>query len=63
MIYEAKLGFKPQIGHSYHLYEKKDGSHMLSLISPAEWGNGGQFKQYISTVKLLADHTWVEIGS
>jgi hypothetical protein len=60
MIYEAKLGFKPQIGHTYHLYEKRDGTHVLSLIAPLEWGSG-PFKQFISSVRLLADHTWVEI--
>jgi len=62
LIYEARLGFKPQIGHVYHLYEKKDGSHMLSLVAPAEWGGAGPFKQFVSSVRLLADHTWVEIG-
>lgn len=62
MIYEAKLSFKPQIGHTYHLYEKKDGAHMLSLVAPQEWGNGGPFKQFVSSVKLLADHTWVEVS-
>jgi hypothetical protein len=62
MIYEAKLGFKPQIGHTYHLYEKKDGNHMLSLVAPQEWGGHGPFKQFISSVRLLADHTWVEIS-
>lgn len=62
MIYEAKLSFKPQIGHTYHLYEKKDGTHMLSLVAPHEWSDGGPFKQFVSSVRLLADHTWVEIG-
>ncbi len=62
MIYEARLGFKPQIGHTYHLYEKRDGAHMLSLIAPQEWGGTGPFKQFISSVRLLADHTWVEIS-
>ncbi|HJV18242.1 MAG TPA: DUF2452 domain-containing protein [Sediminibacterium sp.] len=62
MIYEAKLTFKPQIGHVYHLYEKKDGTHMLSLVAPQEWGNSGPFKQFVASVKLLADHTWVELG-
>ncbi|MBL7760792.1 MAG: DUF2452 domain-containing protein [Sediminibacterium sp.] len=62
MIYEAKLTFKPQIGHVYHLYEKKDGTHMLSLVAPQEWGNGGPFKQFVASVKLLADHTWVELS-
>ena len=62
MIYEARLSFKPQIGHIYHVYERNDGSHMLSLVGPAEWGGAGPFKQFISSVKLLADHTWVEVN-
>jgi hypothetical protein len=35
---------------------------MLSLVSPGEWGGNGPFKQFISSVRLLADHTWVEIS-
>lgn len=62
LIYEAKLGFKPQIGHTYHFYEKKDGTHQLSLVAPQEWGGAGPFKQFVASVKLLADHTWVEVG-
>ena len=61
MIYEATLKFNPQIGHTYHLYEQKDGTHSLSLISPKEWGRGGGYKQFVATVRLLADHTWVEV--
>ena len=61
MIYEATLRFKPQIGHTYHLYEQKDGTHALSLISPNEWGRGGAFNQFIASVRLLAEHTWVEV--
>jgi hypothetical protein len=61
MIYEAKITFKPQIGQIYHVYEKTDGSHVLSLVAPTEWGGGaGPFAQFIATVKLLADHTWIE---
>lgn len=63
MIYEARLSFKPQIGHTYHLYEKKDGTHMLSLVAPQEWGGAGPFKQFVSSVRLLADHTWVEVSA
>ena len=59
MIYEAKITFKPQIGQVYHVYEKQDGSHVLSMVAPHEWGGGaGPFAQFIATVKLLADHTW-----
>jgi hypothetical protein len=61
MIYSAKLSFKPNIGQVYFLYEKTDGSHMLSLISPKEWGAAGPFKKFVASVKLLADHTWLEL--
>ncbi|HET9055508.1 MAG TPA: DUF2452 domain-containing protein [Chitinophagaceae bacterium] len=61
MIYNAKLSFKPNIGQTYYLYEKKDGNHMLSLVSPKEWGNTTPFNKFIAAVKLLADHTWAEL--
>jgi hypothetical protein len=61
MIYDAKLSFKPNIGQTYYLYEKNDGNHMLSLVSPKEWGAAGPFKKFIAGVKLLADHTWMEL--
>jgi hypothetical protein len=61
MIYEARLSFKPNIGQVYYLYEKKDESHMLSLVSPKEWGQSMPFKKFVATVKLLADHTWMEL--
>ncbi|MEO7313262.1 MAG: DUF2452 domain-containing protein [Chitinophagaceae bacterium] len=61
MVYEARLSFKPQIGQTYHLYEKGDGSHTLSLVAPEEWGGSGPFKLFVASVRLLADHTWKEI--
>jgi hypothetical protein len=61
MIYEATISFKPQIGQVYHLYERNDSSHLLSLVAPGEWGGSGPFKSFVSSVRLLADHTWVEV--
>jgi predicted transcriptional regulator len=61
LIYSAKLSFTPVIGQVYYLYQKKDDSYLLSLVSPKEWGNGGPFKKAVAAVKLLADHTWIEI--
>jgi hypothetical protein len=62
MVYEAKINFKPQIGQTYHLYTKKDDTNFLSLVSPKNWGGGaGPYKQFISSIQLLADHTWVEV--
>jgi hypothetical protein len=61
MIYSAKLSFKPNIGQVYYLYEKEDETCLLSLVSPKEWGSAGPFKKFIAGVKLLADHTWMEL--
>jgi hypothetical protein len=57
-IYQAQMGFNPLVGHVYHLYEKDDGKHFLSMVSPTEWGRSRAFKCFVATVKLLADHTW-----
>jgi hypothetical protein len=61
IIYNAKLSFQPVIGQVYHLYERNDETHFISMVSPKEWGGGGPFKKYIAAVQLLADHTWKEI--
>lgn len=62
-IYMAKMSFEPLIGKTYHLYEREDGTDLLSLIGPKEWGRSKPFKQFISSVKLLADHTWEVLTS
>lgn len=62
IIYDAKLSFKPVIGNTYFLFQKKDGTHVLSLISPSEYGGGaGPYHAFVAAVKLLADHTWIEV--
>lgn len=61
MIYQARMSFKPNIGQTYYLYEKEDGSFLLSLVAPREWGPSGPFKRFVAGVRLLADHTWSEI--
>jgi hypothetical protein len=56
-IYEAECGFKPIIDQKYYLYERKDKSRFLSMISPLEWGKNSGL-EFICTAKLLADHSW-----
>ena len=56
-IYTAEMRFQPVIGKIYYLYEKKDESKMLSMISPEEWGKSSPYT-FIAKVKLLSDHTW-----
>jgi hypothetical protein len=57
-IYSADMGFEPLIGHTYYLYERKDGSDLLSMVAPHEWGRSTTFSRFIAKVTLLADHTW-----
>ena len=58
-IYQADMGFKPLIGHIYYLYEKKNGSNVLSVVGHHEWGpRGYPYELFIAKVCLLADHTW-----
>ena len=61
MIYNASLNFKPIIGSAYFLYEKKEDVFLLSMIGPKEWGGKAPYKKFIAHVRLLADHTWVEL--
>lgn len=57
-IYQSDMGFDPIVGHTYHLYEKEDTRHFLSMVSPSEWGRSKKFKRFVATIRLLADHTW-----
>ena len=57
-IYSAQMNFEPIIGHTYHFYLRKDGTDLLSMIAPTEWGRKFPFERCVATVKLLADHTW-----
>ena len=57
-IYQADMSFEPLIGHIYHLYQRvKSGKDFLSMVGPDEWGRSKK-PEYVSTVKMLADHTW-----
>lgn len=57
-IYGAEMRFEPLINHIYHLYEREDGGHVLSLVHPHDWGRKGCPFLFVATVRLLADHTW-----
>lgn len=56
-IYLADMNFKPVIGYIYHLYIKKDDSHVLSMVAPNEWGKKQPYI-WVATCRLMADHTW-----
>jgi hypothetical protein len=56
-IYKSDMGFKPVINYDYYLYERENGSLVLSMVAPHEWGRKKPF-HYIASVCLLADSTW-----
>lgn len=58
MIYAAEISFKPEINHIYHLYISENDQYVLSMIGPKEW-NKPKFKDFVYSIRLLADHTWV----
>jgi hypothetical protein len=57
-IYDAQMSFEPIINHTYYLYEKADGSDVLSMVASDEWGRKFPFNRFLAKVFLLADHTW-----
>jgi hypothetical protein len=57
-IYQAEINFEPIIHGIYHLYQKSDGSQVLTMIAPYEWGKTMPFEQFLNTVRLLPDKTW-----
>jgi hypothetical protein len=57
-IYTAEMRFEPLINHTYHLYKKENGTYLLSLIGPDQWGRSKRSFEWSATVRLLADHTW-----
>ena len=57
-IYQAQMNFEPEIGGIYYLYEKDDGSKIISLIAPEEWKKSKGYEKALAQIKLLSDHTW-----
>lgn len=57
-IYQATVPFQPVIGKIYYLYKKKDGTDLLSMVSPDEWGKSFPYEIFEAEVRLLSDHTW-----
>jgi hypothetical protein len=57
-IYDAAMGFEPIINETYFMYEKENGSDLLSLVAPHEWGRAFKYSRYLAKCLLLADHTW-----
>lgn len=62
-IYNSDIGFQPVYNTDYFLYQRKNGTDLLSMVSPEEWGRSFPFERYVAHVRLLTDHTWEVIES
>lgn len=54
LVYNAKFGFEPVTGQTYHLYVGKDGQLFLSLIEPEYWKK----MKCIGSFRLDSDRKW-----
>ncbi len=57
-IYQADINFEPVINGIYHVYQKDNGTQVLSMVAPYEWGSKMPFPEFLYTVRLLGDRTW-----
>jgi hypothetical protein len=53
LVYEARFGFEPLIGETYHLYASAEG-HMLSMIEPERWPG----KRWVASLVLTSGGHW-----
>jgi hypothetical protein len=57
LIYsKVQYNFQPTIGNLYHLYERKDLSLFLSMISPDSWN-----QKHIASFRLDSNGKWNKI--
>ena len=55
-VYEAEINFKPKIGQTYYLYERKNGTYFLSLLSY----ENTRWEGYMGSFKLTPEHSWLK---
>jgi hypothetical protein len=56
MLYNAKFGFEPIIGETYHLYKNKKEELFLSIIEPNQWD-----LEHKGSFRLNSDKMWEKV--
>lgn len=56
LVYGSDYNFQPIVGETYHLYERKNGSKFLSMISPDDWK-----QEHVGSFILLNNGTWEKL--
>ena len=62
-VHSAEYQFQIVMGNTYWLvWEKRKEKTLLVLTGPTDWSTGApEFYEYITQVKYMGDHTWMEI--
>lgn len=59
-LHHAECNFKRIPGKTYHLYEKNNGQHYFSMLSPDEWGSAPPHS-FIGSFRLENDMSWTAV--
>jgi len=59
-LHRASCAFPRRIGHSYHLYQRHDGSLYWSMLSAEEWGASPPH-EYVGSYRLEPDRSWTPL--
>jgi hypothetical protein len=57
-LHHAACNFQKVPGHTYHLYEREDGTSYFSMLGPKEWGKTGPAHQFLGSYRLEHDRSW-----
>ena len=62
-VHSAEYQFQIVMGNTYWLvWEKRKEKTLLVHLGPNDWSTGiPEFYEYITQVKYMSDHTWMEI--
>ena len=55
-VYSSTYNFIPVIGETYYLFERRDGTPFLSLITPNEWD-----MKFIGATRLESNNKWIKL--
>jgi len=56
LVNKSEFSFIPVKGHTYYLYQRKNGSLFLTLIEPEYWD-----QIFVAAVKLDSDDKWIKV--
>ena len=60
-LHRARCNFQKRVGHTYHLYERTDGSSYLSMLGPEDW-RGQPPHGFVGSYRLEYDMSWTPAG-